>query len=286
MAQGNGDRNSGVRSGLWEYKHCERMGTAVFLFGWLVDRQTKQEAGLGWVLHGRPLLYSYIAAESGYPVRVLKDWMCRLKREGYIRLERVMQGTFCLGSRIFILNAKKFAPRQGGLFEEGTQNRPMRDVKSDFRGTQNRPNGETENRPINSKNYKARHKSVEPKVKSAAAPHPPMWVPLPAWAAYKEMRQRIRKPMTRRAEEMAISKLDKLRASGQDPGAVLEQSVFNSWQGLFAVKPEGLVSHDREQRHREKIAAGDAAGEEFLRRVEGLDAARRTHVSDAARTDS
>lgn len=66
----------------------------------------------------------------------------------------------------------------------------------------------------------------------------PEWIPAEAWAGYVEMRQKIRKPMTDRAVSLAIKTLDYLRAAGNDPGAVLDQSVMNSWQGLFAIKVE------------------------------------------------
>lgn len=63
----------------------------------------------------------------------------------------------------------------------------------------------------------------------------PNWIPSDAWAGYVEMRKKIRKPMTDRAIKLQISVLDKMRQQGQDVGAVLDQSVMNSWQGLFPV---------------------------------------------------
>lgn len=61
----------------------------------------------------------------------------------------------------------------------------------------------------------------------------PDWMPTEAWVGYVEMRKKIKKPMTPRAEQLAINTLDKLRQQGQDVGAVLDQSTLNSWQGLF-----------------------------------------------------
>lgn len=54
---------------------------------------------------------------------------------------------------------------------------------------------------------------------------------------FKDMRQRIRRPMTQRAEELIIKDLVKL--SQGDPltaKRILEQSTKNSWQGVFALK--------------------------------------------------
>lgn len=74
------------------------------------------------------------------------------------------------------------------------------------------------------------------KPKSAATPLPD-WVPPEPWAGYIAMRAKIRKPMTQRAKELAVGELEKLRGQGHDPQAVLEQSIFHSWQGLFPLRP-------------------------------------------------
>ena len=75
------------------------------------------------------------------------------------------------------------------------------------------------------------------KKKQQGAGAPPDWVPLEAWTAYLEMRQKIRKPLTRVGAILAWGKLSEFQAQGHDPRAVLEQSIFNSWQGLFPLKP-------------------------------------------------
>lgn len=53
---------------------------------------------------------------------------------------------------------------------------------------------------------------------------------------YLEMRRRIRKPATETAIQLALGVLDRLKNQGHDPNAVLEQSILNSWQGLFELK--------------------------------------------------
>lgn len=47
------------------------------------------------------------------------------------------------------------------------------------------------------------------------------------------MRERIKKPATRRAQELVLMDLSKL---GGDPNEILLQSIKNSWQGVFALK--------------------------------------------------
>lgn len=64
----------------------------------------------------------------------------------------------------------------------------------------------------------------------------PEFVPGEVFHEYVEMREKIKKPLTSNAIKLAYSKLATLKEEGNDPKAVLEQSIFNSWQGLFPVK--------------------------------------------------
>lgn len=68
----------------------------------------------------------------------------------------------------------------------------------------------------------------------------PSWIPEEEFRNYIDMREQIKKPLTAQALKLAVRKLETLKAEGHDPKAVLEQSIFNSWQGLFEVKkPNG-----------------------------------------------
>lgn len=60
-----------------------------------------------------------------------------------------------------------------------------------------------------------------------------------AFKDYLSMRKAIKKPMTDRAIELSMSKLSKLSGNDNDLAvAILEQSVMNSWQGLFPLKQD------------------------------------------------
>lgn len=77
------------------------------------------------------------------------------------------------------------------------------------------------------------------RARALVTPEPlPDWIPLKAWEAFVEMRLSIRAPLSNNAIALLIGKLGKLRIAGHEPGAVLEQSVMNSWKGLFEVKHE------------------------------------------------
>ena len=88
----------------------------------------------------------------------------------------------------------------------------------------------------------------------------PEWVPADLWKAFIEMRKKIKAPMTDKAVELAIRKLQVLATQGYSPGDVLEQSILNGWKGLFPVK-EDYVSGKRtrvdeiQQRNREILVA-------------------------------
>ena len=60
-----------------------------------------------------------------------------------------------------------------------------------------------------------------------------------AWKDFKEMRKKIKKPMTIRGEELILEKLNKLAPSDLIQIEILNQSIMNSWQGVFPLKGPG-----------------------------------------------
>jgi hypothetical protein len=99
------DKNysTGLRGVLFDAKHYARMGAALWLYGWLVLRQTHQSGSVGWVLGGKPVSYREIEEETGFNPRTLERWMHALRRHGYIETETTPGGVV-----IRITKAKKF----------------------------------------------------------------------------------------------------------------------------------------------------------------------------------
>lgn len=64
----------------------------------------------------------------------------------------------------------------------------------------------------------------------------PDWIPKAEWDAFLEMRKRIKKVPTDHALGLLVKELEKLKAAGHTPAAVLDQSTVNSWAGVFALK--------------------------------------------------
>jgi hypothetical protein len=95
--------NTGLRGVLFENRHYQRMGAAIWLYGWLVLRQTHQSEGVGWVLGGSPISYREIEEETGFNRRTLESWLRSLRRHGYVETEAAPGGIV-----VRITKAKKF----------------------------------------------------------------------------------------------------------------------------------------------------------------------------------
>lgn len=61
-------------------------------------------------------------------------------------------------------------------------------------------------------------------------------IPPEPWAGFMEMRNKKRASPTDRAIELVIKELEKLRDSGQDVTAVLDQSTRNNWTDVYPLK--------------------------------------------------
>ena len=65
----------------------------------------------------------------------------------------------------------------------------------------------------------------------------PNWIPVETWGQFEAMRKKIKKPLTPYASHLIVKEIEKIRAStGQGPVAILNESIKNSWQGVFPVK--------------------------------------------------
>lgn len=84
------------------------------------------------------------------------------------------------------------------------------------------------------------HTGLRKPSKSKATPRPagatlPDWIDPEAWQGFVDMRKKLRAPMTDHAVGLIIKKLATMKAAGQDPAAVLNQSTERGWKGIFEV---------------------------------------------------
>jgi hypothetical protein len=92
-----------VWNGLLEKKHFEKIGPALWLYLWLLDRITKEVNGIGIILGGMPIKASAIAETYGMNERTTRAHIDRLKNGGYITVKHAPYGLI-----ITILNSLKF----------------------------------------------------------------------------------------------------------------------------------------------------------------------------------
>jgi hypothetical protein len=67
----------------------------------------------------------------------------------------------------------------------------------------------------------------------------PPWISIETFESFREMRKKIKKPMTLRAEQLVIKELSKLKEQGFNADDVLEQSIRNDWQDVYPIKNKG-----------------------------------------------
>jgi hypothetical protein len=87
----------------------------------------------------------------------------------------------------------------------------------------------------------------------------PEWIDKVAWAAFEEMRIKIKKPMTDRARKNIISKLEAFKSKGHD------NSITLSWQGVYepggnnAKRDNGRSFFERDVEQRKQAKQGARA---------------------------
>jgi len=81
-----------------------------------------------------------------------------------------------------------------------------------------------------------------PKNKEEAQAPLPDWIPAEAWDGYAEMRKKIRKPMTARAQALVLKTLAGIRDRGFDVEAALDNSTRNGWIDVYEPKASAATA--------------------------------------------
>ena len=87
----------------------------------------------------------------------------------------------------------------------------------------------------------------------------PEWLPNDSWNDFVEDRKTRKKKLTQKAAELAINKLGKLREEGNDPVAVINQTIERAYAGLFPVN--GGTTHAKSSNDTRKISELDRNAE-------------------------
>lgn len=193
----------------------------------LVGRANR-ESGLAWPRHSR------IAKETKIARRTVVKEIGRLRSLGWIRLVKSEHG------RVSTYELGQMGPHQRSLvtgFDPG-----LISVTCDSQITGGVTPTSQEGVTATSHRTKGRRtkgKNQEPLAQSSPAAHGiavPAWVPSEPWHAFIQARREGGKPVTPTMAEKLIEHLERLRADGNEPGAVLDQSTRNAWTGLFPIK--------------------------------------------------
>ena len=125
----------------------------------------------------------------------------------------------------------------------------------------------------------------------AQAPRLPEWIPQNTFQEYLEMRRKIRKPLLEKSFPRFFSHLKKLcdttRAS---PEQLLDQSIINSWQGIFPLKVGGngnggIRTARSDPRDRTLQSREDAEIAAIIAKREAAKQSARSHTGGDATTD-
>lgn len=91
----------------------------------------------------------------------------------------------------------------------------------------------------------------------------PDWMPKEAWDGYVEMRKAKKKPMTARAQELIISKLNGFARMGYNIAEILDESTMNCWTGVFLTKNHVAWESNRDKDRRQTIEGLTGSGNEY-----------------------
>ena len=83
-------------------------------------------------------------------------------------------------------------------------------------------------------------------VQGVVAEFLPEWLPEDSWRDWCHFRRG--KTWTPKAVELSLRKLAELRGAGDDPRAVIEQSIANGWRGLFPIRQDRQRAREPESR--------------------------------------
>jgi len=68
----------------------------------------------------------------------------------------------------------------------------------------------------------------------------PTWLSETHWKDFVEFRKFIKKPMTEKAKQLMLSKLQKIKDNGHDPIMAMNTSIANNWVDIYEPKPNTL----------------------------------------------
>lgn len=185
---------------------------------WLIAEASYRDHKVRWrnqmidIKRGQvPTSYRKMADAWGWGVNRVVNFLKLLKNEKM--LDTATDTGFVV---ITICNYEKY---QSSLTNSDTQSDTQSNTVTDTAADTNR---------IKGKERKRKNPPIVP---------PPGGVDGSIWSAYLDHRRQMRKPLTESAAKLLTKKLEGFAHAGHDPNDILNESIINGWQGIFAPKP-------------------------------------------------
>ncbi len=96
-----------IWSGLLSDGHTQKIENALWEFIWLVNKVTKEENGIGYVLGGKPIKVEDIKDDLGRSYQTVYRHLQQLEKNGYINIKKAPYGLI-----ITVNNSKKFSNKR------------------------------------------------------------------------------------------------------------------------------------------------------------------------------
>lgn len=167
----------------------------------------------------------------------IKSALNELKEHGYLTVKKVMPTTENGGRISYEYNIYELPQEIQGIEKQGVEN-----LHLEIQGVENQPY--INNKIINNKRQNIKDKKEkEEKEKTIndiiAEQKEELQEPL---REYVKMRKAIKKPITTHGLELALKRLNELTDDTDKAVKIINQSIMNSWQGLFELKPENKTN--------------------------------------------
>lgn len=180
----------------------------------------------GITVHRGQVVISYpsLKESTGLSIQNLRTAMRHLKETGEITTER-----FSKFNLVTIVNYEKY---QGFEDEKSNSQSTFNQQSANSQITINQQSANTNER--NKEIKKARkqeniYRALDGKTENLRS----------AYWAFIEMRKKIKKPMTERALQIIIGKVEKLSSDTETQMAIINQSVEHCWQSVYPLREEG-----------------------------------------------
>jgi len=179
-----------------------------------------------------PTSLDRLSADTGLSVRTVRTCLERLNESGEISIESTKKGTK--------IKVTKWADFQGSTddYDMATDTQTDKQVANNRQTTDKQPTTLKEYKNIRNVNYKEKENIKEKEIDCS-----PEFAE--ALKDFEDMRKKNRKPLTEKAKQMLLKKLESMASDEETQIAILNQSTMNSWQGIFPLDTRNSVRKEK-----------------------------------------